>query len=185
MELSQIFKDSVRSNKVFFEALDIVRLNSRGNVWLIGGFLYRTLASHLYSISKPEVDFDFLIEKPMRIVLPTDWEGKLNRYGNPKLVKGSCQIDYVPFEKVHDFLGRKTEKIEDYLSGVPLSIQSIAYDVSTQKVIGDVGIDSLLSKTVKVNDRENARIYAQKKEKDLNYLIKEKAKSLGFKAILV
>jgi len=185
MDITQAFLSGVKNCEEFLEALDIVKRNSSGKIWLIGGFVYRTIASQLYGLSKPEVDLDFVVEYPVSdFDLPDGWKVDKNRFGNPKLISGRKQIDYVPLEKIYSILQRQIEPtIENYLTGVPLNVQSVAYDINEKRVIGEIGINALLRRVVEVNDLFFAEYAAQKKGKSLREMIQEKADELSFTPI--
>lgn len=185
MDITQLFLSGAKDCKQFTEASDIVKKNSFGKAWLIGGFVYRTIASQLYGLPKPDVDLDFIVENHVSdFDLPDGWAVNLNRYGNPKFVYGKKQIDFVPLKNIYSILQRNLEPtIENYLTGVPFTIQSIAFDVYDCLIIGEVGIAALKKRIVEVNNLSNAKYSAQKKNKALTVLIQEKADSLGFSAI--
>ncbi len=185
MNITQAFLSGVKDCEEFSEALEIVKKNSSGKIWLIGGFVYRIIASQLYGLPKPEVDLDFIVQTPvLEFNLPNGWMLERNRFGNPKLVNGKKQIDYVPLEKIHSILQRQIEPtIENYLTGVPLTVQSVAYDFYENRVIGEVGINALKRKVVEVNDLPFAEYAARKKKQSLQEMIKEKAEGLGFTPI--
>lgn len=185
MDYSDIFLKSIQDKKQFDDAMKIVRDNSKGDIWLIGGFVYRSIVSQLYGIPKLQVDYDFIVETTNEIRLPNNWELKYNRYGNPKFSNNTYNIDLVSLKNVHSIIRRGIEPtIENYLSGTPLTIQSIAYDCINKKVVGDIGIKAIQDKVVGINDFEQAIYYASKKEVSLKELIINKAESLGFRAIL-
>ena len=186
-ELTEHFSNATATFPELQEALAVIRKNSFGAVWLIGGFVYRSIASMLYGVDRPGVDLDFIIEKPIKNPSsPEGWKAAVNRYGNPKFVKeDGLSIDFVPLENISSIVRRQLPAtIENFLTGTPLNIQSIAYDVSNHKVIGEIGTEALKSKTVAVNDFDQAAIYAEKKQKSINDIIQEKAEALGFEPIL-
>ncbi len=169
-------------DSVFLDVLGVVEGNCVGGFWLIGGFVYRTLASVWYGVARPVVDLDFLVERPVDVFdLPEGWVVKKNRYGNPKLVSGGLVVDYVPLNNVYSILKRGVEpSIESFLSGVPLNVQSIAYDCVQRKVIGNVGIKALVDRVVCVNDLGFAEYAARMKGLSVNDFIEGKARELGF-----
>src|SRR3989338_7734962 len=110
MNITEYFLSGVKDCQEFTEALEIVRRNSSVKIWLIGGFVYRTIASQLYGLPKPEVDLDFVVEVPVQeFDLPNGWRADINRFGNPKLVNGKKQIDYVPLKNIYSILQRQVE----------------------------------------------------------------------------
>jgi hypothetical protein len=185
MNLNALFSEGINSYPEYSEAVGIVKRNSSGNIWLIGGMVFRTLASQLYGLPKPEVDFDFIVENAnVQIILPKGWEERKNRFGNPKFVNGEKQIDFVPLNNVYSITSRKLDpSIENFLSGTPLTIQAVVYDIINKRLIGERGIDAIKRKVVEVNDLQFAEYAAQKKEKSLNQYIREKADELGFTSI--
>ena len=185
-QLTEIFKEVIQDRQAQ-QAIDIVRRNSEGKIWIIGRFVYKSLATKLYG--KPAAqskDYDFIVEQPnSQIVLPDGWTRTLNHFGNPKFV-GDFQIDFVPLKMVYSILKRKfPPSIENYLNGTPLNIQSIAYDIAEEKVIGDVGISALERRVVAVNNSDMAKDIAWVFCRGVDEMIKEKAEELDFKAMLV
>ena len=182
MDISKIFKLAIKDNRSFEEALEVVKANSRGFVYLIGGFLYRNIAHELYGTPKPEMDMDFIVEERQpEIRLPLGWGLQKNRFGNPKMTSSRGNIDIVPIHTVYQIETRGLEPtIWNFLAGTPLTNQAIAYDVNEGIVIGDSGIRALLDKTVGINDMDSIRNVAKKEEVTTDDYIAEKAKSLGF-----
>jgi hypothetical protein len=133
----------------------------------------------------PDVDLDFLVEKVQpEFYLPPGWEQHTGRFGNPKLIKGKLMIDFVPLATVYSIVKRNLPPtIENYLSGTPLTIQSIAYDLQEQQLLGEVGLQAIQERRVVVHNREMAEYAAKMKGKPLDDYIFEKALQLGFKAM--
>lgn len=187
MDFTKSFLLFAKKHKEFNAALEIIKNNSQGKIWLIGGFIYRGIASEIYGISKPKIDLDFIVEKNAKeYSLPKNWKISKNRFGNPKFVNRITKesIDFIPIKNIYSIRKRKLEpSIENYLSGVPLNVQSIVFDVYEKEIIGEIGIKSIKDKIVKVNDLEFAEYAAKKKGLTLKEMIYDKAKSLEFKAI--
>jgi len=186
MDFTKAFLSGIKDCPEFNEALNILKRNSTGKIWLIGGFVYRTIANQLYGSIRPKIDLDFIIENPVKeFDLPNGWGVKTSCFGNPKLVNKEKQIDYVPLNNIYSILYRKLEpSIENFLSGVPLTIQSVVYDVYVERIIGETGIKALKNKMIEVNDLHFAKYAAQKKGKSLRNMIQEKAEDLKFSYVL-
>ena len=188
--LSGTFRRIAECDESFKEALSIVEQNTAdGRIWLIGGFLYKTLANYLYGTSKPSKDFDFIIECPnQQIVLPENWRLSKSRFGNSKFAKTdkSLEIDFVPLSRVHGIIKRRIPpSIQNYLSGVPLSIHYLAYETKSGILEGDVGLASLEQKFVRLHNLEMAEDAARLYNTTVNEMITKKARELGFRAELV
>jgi hypothetical protein len=187
MDFTKIFLDGMSDSPEFVEALSIVKSNSFENVWLIGGSVYRTIASQLYGIPRPAVDFDFIIEKPISIYdfnLSQGWTVSANRFGNPKLIGPTQNIDFVPLENIYSIKQRNLgPSIDAYLTGVPLNIQSIAFDVRKSIILGDIGIRALTQKIVEVNNVHYAKYASMKKGTSLIEYISKYARELDFTPI--
>lgn len=184
-DATQVFLEGVSECKEFHRALKIVNKNSDGRAWLIGGFIFRTIAWQLYGSPKPKVDLDFIIEKPAKkLILPSGWIAIKNRFGNPKFIKGKNRIDFIPLENVFSIKSRKIKPtINNFLTGVPLTIQAVVFDTKSNRILGDFGINAIQNKVVEVNNLFFAQYAAKKKGKILNEYIKDMAESLDFKAI--
>lgn len=183
MDITKIFENSVKDDTELKEALQIIDGNFKGRAWLIGSSVYKNIAGALYGSLGSIKDFDFIVENPVsKISLPADWKLTASSFGNQKFVKNnSYSIDFVPLNKIHSIIKRKLESIiENYLTGVPLTVQSIAYDIRHKKVIGDIGIAAILKKEVEINDADELANYCKLKNITAENYLKEKAKSLKF-----
>lgn len=182
-QLAEIFKEVIQ-DKQAQQAVEIVRRNSQGKIWVIGGFVYKSLARKLYG--KPEADskdYDFIVEqRNSEIVLPDGWKRTLNHFGNLKFV-GDFPIDFVDLRMVYSILRRKIPAtIENYLNGTNLNVESIVYDVDEERVIGNVGISALERRVVAVNNLDMAKDIAWVFFTSVNDMIRKKAEGLGFRA---
>ena len=93
-------------------------------------------------------------------------------------------MDFVPLNNVNSIIRRGLPAtVENYLTGVPLNIQSIAFDINNNRIFGDIGIRALLDKTIAVNNLEEAKIVSDHKKKPIDQIIKEKAETLNFTAV--
>ncbi|MES2471071.1 MAG: hypothetical protein V4526_02465 [Patescibacteria group bacterium] len=189
MDVTEPFLSAAQKHKSFLEAVSVAENNSEGSVWLIGGYIYRTLATTLYGakpLREQDVDFDFLVERlPKKIKVDKSWTVSTNRYGNPKLIRGDLKIDLIPIEHVRHIVRQGLKPtIKNFLSGTPLGIQSIVFNLRTRDVLGHIGISAIRRKIVEVNDRLSAEYYCGAKMMPLDAIIKKKAEELGFTANL-
>jgi hypothetical protein len=185
MDYTESFLKVANTFPEFKEAVEIVKNNSKGNIWLIGGFVCRSIIQDLYGIQmSQDVDFDFIVEEPKEVQIPENWEMRMNSYGNPKFIGPEYEIDFVPLNNIHSILRRNLEPtIENFLTGAPLNVQSIVYDVRSNKVIGDIGIKSIQDKIVAVNDPEQAKHRALKKGVTVEELVKDIADQFKFRPL--
>lgn len=181
-KLEILLRNELADNKIYQEALKIAKKNSEGHIWLIGGLVFRALAHHLYGSQFILNDVDFLVEKLNReIIVPKGWVVRKNKFGNPKLIKTGVVIDLIPIETVYCIQSKNLEpNIENLLSGAPLTVQSIAFDIDKQTLIGNIGIESLINKTVGINNQEE---YDHVASIGKVYSLEKYAKELGFKVI--
>jgi hypothetical protein len=185
MDISKVFSEYIEKEENYRIAYDIVRRNSRGKIWLIGGALSRNLNRLVYGTPQHSFDFDFVVEESAdEIKLPEGWEIKKNKFGNPKFVKDKMEIDFIPIKTVESLIDRNLDPtIENVLLGVPFTIQALAYDTKEKKIIGNIGIEAFEKKVFEVNDLKQAKVLANKKGVELDELILRKADSMGFRAI--
>jgi hypothetical protein len=126
-------------------------------------------------------DFDFIVERLLEIDSLAGWNIGRTRFGSPRLKKAGLSVDIVPLNNIVNIKQRGlAATIDNYLATVPLTIQSIMYDLTTKGIMGAVGINALRTKTVGVNDYCTAVEYASQLGLSVNDLIVEKASSLGF-----
>ncbi len=183
MNYLDIFLKEADKHPEFKEAKEIVEKNSEGNVWLIGGFVYRNIVSELYGTEKPKIDLDFIVEKPIKkFNLPEDWFISKSRMGSPKLVGPNFDIDFVPLDNLYSVKMFNLEPtIETFLSTTPLNVQSIAYDMDNNKLIGEKGIWAIKNKLIIPTENKQIRDYVKEK-KEMPFLdyLKKYAQELNF-----
>jgi len=186
MDMSKVFSEYIEKEENYRVAYDIVRRNSNGKIWLIGGALSRNLNQLIHGTVQHSFDFDFVVEESSdEIKLPEGWEIKKNKFGNPKFVKNDMSIDFVPIKTFESLVKDNLDPtIENVLARVPFTIQALAYDTEERRIIGDVGIKDFENKVFEVNDLDQAKILAEKKGVKLNELILKKAESMGFRAVI-
>jgi len=158
-------------------------------LYLIGGYVYRNIISRLYNIdawNKHDVDFiaaEFYLEK-----LPINWlveehgvKGLPDSCKGWKITTNEGKIFDISIFRKHacSVLTKENPDINSYLKNVPLSIQSIAYDVENKKVLGNEGIKSIKERKFWYNNKNNVLFdgdYWQKK-------IEKIEEELGFEFI--
>jgi len=170
---------------IFLEILELVKQNSKGKIWLMGGFLYRNLVSALYGGEIYNYDIDFIVEQRNEILKEIlGWEIQTNNYGVQNYVRKRNKMSFTDIRKAIRVSGLKNPTIEEFIKETPFDVQSIAYDLNENKIIGETGIEALKNKTVKINNKEQAEFYAKRKGRKLDDIIKEKAQELGFDYML-
>lgn len=168
-------------DEVFLEVLDLVKQNSKGKVWIIGGFVYKNLANVLYGGEIYNYDIDFIVEEKNDMLKEINsWEIQTNNYGNQNYVRDNNKMSFTDLRKAIRVCGLNNPTIEKFIEETPLNIQSIAYDLDQNKIIGEKGIKALKKRIVRINNKEQADFYAERKGKKLEEIIKEKAKELNF-----
>ncbi len=168
-------------DQIFLEVLDLVERNSRGKIWLTGGYLYRNLITAIYGGETYNYDIDFIVEERSETlqVIP-GWNIKINNYGVPNYERTANRVSITDIRKVVRIEGLKSFTIENIIAGTPLNIQSMVYDLRENRIIGRKGIEALRTRLIKVNNIAQAKFYAERKSKELRDIIMEKAKELGF-----
>jgi hypothetical protein len=186
-KLVEIINSSILLDKDFQEALDIVRENSSGKVWLVGGFLYKNLAHNLYGSKKSTKDFDLVVEDSnYKLTLPEGWRIRKNHFDGLKFVNGEKQIDFMPLASL-DYIkmNKLSPCMDNFLEGGGLNIHCLAYDIFGKKIFGDIGIKALEQKVISAYNLEMLEYGARKYRKIPNDIIKSKAEELGFRAQLI
>lgn len=178
--LEEKFKTYLK-DPVFLEVLDLVKQNSKGKIWVIGGFLYKNLKNILYGGEIYNGDIDFIVEERNDVLKSVNgWEIQTNNYGSQNYVRDSNKMSFTGIGKAVRVSGLENPTIEKFIEETPLNIQSIAYDLVDNKIVGEKGIGALKNRTVKINNKEQADYYAKRKGRELEEIMKEKAKELEF-----
>ncbi|MFZ1971076.1 MAG: hypothetical protein WAU65_02770 [Candidatus Nanoarchaeia archaeon] len=185
--LIEIINSSILLDEDFQEALKIVKDNSFGKIWLVGGFLYKNIASSLYSSQKSTKDFDLVVEEAKsNLILPEGWKITTNHFDGIKFVNGKKEIDFMPLANLYYIKNNHLSHcINNFLEGGGLNIHCLAYDILGEKVVGDVGIKALEDKVISAYNLEMLEYGARLYGKTSNEVIRQKAKELGFEARLV
>ncbi|MFH1311583.1 MAG: hypothetical protein ABIH65_04225 [Nanoarchaeota archaeon] len=185
MDFSKLFRDFI-GNSDIDKYIDLVRKNSKGKIWLIGGFVYKNIVGIIKEKKQIVNDLDFLVENPSDIMnIPEKyWKMGITSYGNPffiyseKREKISIDLNYI--SSFHSIVSRNLPPIiESFLSGTPLTIQSIAYDLDECKIIGETGISAITKKLIEINNIEEARYETERRKITFEEYLKEKAIPLG------
>lgn len=186
MDFSKLFNDFIRDSDID-EYITLVRRNSKGRIWLIGGFVYKNIIEIIKGKKQNVHDLDFLAENPSDIIhIPErNWIMGFTHYGNPFFVqsgrseKVSIDLNYLP--SFHSIVSRNLPPtIENFLSGTPLTIQSIAYDIDRRKIIGETGISAIIKELIEINNIEESRYETERRKITLEKYIKQKAAELDF-----
>ena len=189
---TELFRDYLESSPEFEEAFNIAKKNSTGKIWAIGSFVYKNIIKEIYreKLQKlSEIDIDFLVEgKPEgRMYIPRGWELRMTSYLNPYFLQKEKKImvDLNFLSNIHSILTRNLEPIlKHFLTGTPLTIQSLAYDCDKEVIFGNIGKSSIEQKRVEINNLNEAGFEAKKRGITLGELVKEKADELRFNYIL-
>jgi hypothetical protein len=185
------------SHKDYEEAIKTIRKNSYGQVYLVGGKIYRTVSEIVHGIEcgAKDADWDALCMGEVKVTYcPPGWGSmppKLpnsmalaKRVGNGYAVSFGAynrRRRYVPPGKQHkiDLIGIKDVPgdgtLQSYFDIVPLDIQRMALDLEGRALHGTRAMDAIRRKMVKVNNSEGCLPGLQIKP-----YIARKAQSLGF-----
>ncbi len=184
--LNALFRSALANLPGYPEALDIARKNTKGNLWLIGGTVSRLLVRELYGIPLHEFDYDFMCDAlAAPLVVPDGWTVSHEKFfGNPTFFKGTLEVDVWPLVTHRYIQNYHLEPtIENFLNGTPFTVQSLVFDVKKQRLVGDVGIKSVLDRTFGVNNLEEARFLAGRKSVSIDERMKQKAETMGMRVI--
>jgi tRNA nucleotidyltransferase/poly(A) polymerase len=183
--LCKILVEQLSEIKDFEEILSIVKNNSRGKIYLVGGTVSRTLVNAIYGGCQLDQDFDFVVDSlNEKLKIPSGWEVTYHKFGNPTIQKDNIEIDIFPLSD-HGYIKKnKLEPtIENYLDGTPFTIQALVFDIKHQKLIGKKGIEALKMKKFEVNNEIEAREVAKRKGVSINERMQQKADTAGFEVI--
>lgn len=180
--LSKLLIDELKKLNSFDEVISIVKSNSKGKIYLIGGSVSRTLASKLYGSKIKSNDFDFIVDiLNSNMIVPDGWNVTYKKFGNPTFKKGDVEIDVFPFSDYAYIKNNSLEpNISNFLDGVPFSIQSLAFDIDDELILGEEGIKALKERKFKVHNVISAKEVAKKKKMTINQRMNLKANSMDF-----
>lgn len=183
--LSRLFSQKLHTLPGYELALDIAQKNTRGNLWLIGGTVSRVLVQELYNIPAKDFDYDFLCDELVNpLIIPPGWTVSHEKFGNPTFVKESMEVDVWPLS-TQDYVKENnlSPTIDNFLKGVPFTVQALVFDVKQKMLVGDVGIESIINRTFSVNNLQSARNLAARKGTSIDVRMRKTADSMGMKII--
>ena len=183
--LGKILIERLRANRNFNEIISIVKNNSKGNIFLVGGTISRTLASELYGGKQKHQDYDFVVDVlNENLEVPKGWTVTHYKFNNPTFKKDDIEIDIFPLSD-HQYIKNNNLEptIENFLAGVPFSIQSLVFDIKQEKLIGEDGIEAIKNRKFKVHNIESAKEVAKRKGISINERMMQKAKSMNFEIV--
>ncbi len=184
-ELGRILISSLKKIEFYDEIVKIVRDNSQGNIYLVGGTVSRRLVMEIYGECQLDNDYDFIVDKLAdELNIPEGWDVSYHKFGNPTFKKGDVEIDMFEISD-HGYIKKNKldSSIDNFLAGVPFSIQALVFDIKDQKLIGKDGIEALKTRKFKVHNAESARETAEKKGMSVNERMRRKAETMGFEVV--
>lgn len=187
-DFSEIYQKFAESDGRLNEAYEIARTNSKGNIWIIGGYVYRNLARMIYDeknhYSLENIDIDLLVEEPGKTFnLSEEWKVKWTPFSNLRFTKGRRKIDLNLLQSLQWLWARNLNRphtIYDFLENTALNIQSIVFDFGKKEIEGDIGMQAIRMAKVFVNNHQSARFQAMTKGISIDELIMQKAHEIGF-----
>jgi hypothetical protein len=170
------------------EAERMVLKSSPGGIWLIGPTVYDLLIQEHYHIGEPELNFSFAVDTSLSsLQRAAGWRSAKPLESShifAKLFNGAEPVIIEPLEKMKAIMETGSKpSIENYLATVPLTYQSIAFDVRKQKLIGK-GVEAIRGGVVEINNLHFARISAiNKGQTPVEYML-ERAHRYCFRPII-
>ena len=183
-KISERFAGLISEDRDYKEALGIARSNSSGKIWMIGGAVYIPL---LFGGGKNVKDYDFVVDGGLveEIMVSEEYEICKNHFGGLKLLSDSMEIDLMVLSNMYQIVARSLNPtIENLLEATPLNIHSIAYDIEKNEVVGEIGLNAIKERVLRINDLEMANHWAKAYGKTLEGMFSKKASELGFECDL-
>lgn len=175
--------DALNNDSYYITARNLVlKVCSPSSLWLIGSSVYGNIINRLYGTKKPPKDYDFIFDGNLDYSsIPDYLKTKLNHFGSLKMAGRDYEIDLVPLENVMFIVSKNLKpSIETFLSTTPLNIQSIAYDVIDDELMGEIGIDCIIQRLIFVNDPDSAKDDERIYGRPIEDLMKGKSLEYGF-----
>lgn len=183
--LEEAFLNEAKTYPHFGDVIDIVSDKSSKS-WIIGGFVYRNIIATLYRTKSHIKDLDIIVDTELDpSYFDGIWKKDTTSYGNLRLTHGETQVDIIPLNNINSIKRRGINPtIENFLTGTPLTVQSIVFDIEKEKILGTIGAQAIKTKTVGINNHEQSIISAEHEHKTLVDFIQKKASELHFTPIL-
>jgi len=173
--LSDLLTRALKKDRNYARALEVARTFGQGEITLLGGAVYRTLARELYGVWSGEHDYDFLVGRCSGLA-PTTTHNILTSYwGNPRFVPSVMSQPKVDLIQLNQTGLSRAQFIDE----ATFTIQAIGYDACEGRVLGDIGIRALSDRTVALNNPRRPDTMEWSSAM-LRKRLHEKAGSLGF-----
>lgn len=188
-------RKALLGDPLFRESLDIVLnvANRDRKIFVVGGTVYRTLIRIIYGINiDQKADHDFIVETvPHELhIIPKGWQLGKTAHGQHRFNNKTIpdrQIDIVRLaDAINHWDSSEVDQndpmacIRSYLDKTPLNIQSIAYDIQENIILGAASWQAIVERTVRVHHRLECASYCQVKGITAQEYAKRKADSIAF-----
>ncbi len=184
--LEDHFKDYLLSIPNFRVIEEIALNNDWGKIYMIGRSVYQGTSMMAHEkVEVPPNLIHFATEKtPEKIELPSWLSLKKFNGSYLEIPIRDFSVKVTPLEKFRQISARHVlPYITHFLSGTPLNVHSLAFDMWDKKLIGDRGISAINTRTVAINNLETAKVIALQKRMSIEEMIERKARELNFTAI--
>ncbi|MBU2615802.1 MAG: hypothetical protein KKC19_01740 [Nanoarchaeota archaeon] len=187
-EYGKIFREAFMEDPWYDKVLEIGRRNVDGGLYLIGGYVHRSIIKKLYGTDFPEgiVDFDFASEMLSRTpYAPRGWKHRRTSFGNPCLETEGCKVD---LNGLNNFKDVGSPTIHELIRIAPMDVQMLAWNCEEEELVCDPhykAIQAIDSKKLRVNRLDRLKTIALHREDEstARSILEERAKSLGFRAV--
>lgn len=163
----------------FKEIISIVRQATDGDVYLVGGFIYRTLISNIYQRNVMGCDLDFITTGKIKEKELAAFEEhqKHDKYEGFRATHKGVKIDLCEMKnqyhiKKHNLL----PTLKNYFDHVPLTIQAIAFDIKNKVIFEQKAFNAIKNQEIIINnsliDQDWLIKKATKKEEELGFVFK-------------
>ena len=168
--IEAIVKQAIKEHPLAITSLNAIREAYKGKIWLVGGFIRDLAVNDQYGLNIKIKDADFMLAEPIDpfiIKTPYGWERTETNLKGLRFKRGDEEIDIWSSSSPYidaSVRGDPELTLDYYFRHVPITIQVLAYDLETEKIHGDIGIQALLTETVAINNLESLKRGASKRK---------------------
>ncbi len=175
----KIIKEKLKQEP-FKEIIEIINQVADGDIFLVGGFIYRTLISNIYQRDAGKSDLDFVVIGKIKEKELSRFEehSKHNKYEGFRVSHRGLNIDICEMKSQYHIKKHNLQPtLKNYFDCVPLTIQAIAFDIKNNVILEQNAFDAIIRQEVIINntliDSDWLNKKATKKAEELGFIFKK------------
>lgn len=155
--------NNINFEKEIFNTLNYAKLKlwnilekmGEKGTYLLGGAVRDSIVNSLYNKNIKVSDYDFFCKnktlEELKSIISKEKNISYSRFGNPKLIFDTFEIDLVPYDNtIANLKYNLTPSLKNILLSSDISTSSIAYSFENKNFISEKGMEGILKKEIDI-----------------------------------